>query len=112
MVTSHSVLDAVHLRATRRIEKIVPTDIIGNDGEHRFTAVGPEDVPGRKQPEDWVCYCGAARLEFAVARLGSFRFAGASDSLNRCCAHQLVSSIRSMTPVMLSWPTDRYRCFS
>ena len=48
MVTSHSVLDAVHLEATRRIEKIMPTDIIGNDGEHPFTAVGPEDVPGRK----------------------------------------------------------------
>ena len=41
VVARYTVLDVIHLEAARRIEKVVPANVIGDDGEHRFTAIGP-----------------------------------------------------------------------
>ena len=41
LVARYPVLDAIHLKATRRIKKIMSPNFVGDDGKHRFTAIGP-----------------------------------------------------------------------
>src|SRR5215470_8506636 len=48
VVTRDAVLDAIHLDATRRIEKVMPANVVGDDGEHPLAAIGPERVPRRE----------------------------------------------------------------
>ena len=48
VVARCAVLDAIHLEATRRIEKVVSANVVGDDGQHRFTAIGPYQVAPRK----------------------------------------------------------------
>ena len=48
VIAGDAVLDAIHLEAARRVQKIVAADVVRDDRQHRVAAVGPEYVADRE----------------------------------------------------------------